>query len=89
MEQKTKELKKQQVAKRKSEELNQAKKVRDMIEENRRRVQLQSELLSKGKDLDPEYQRHLHRLTASGYTNIKDEMENFALQSDMVEDQEN
>jgi len=48
MEAKKKELMKQQVERRKAEELEGAKKARDMIDENRRRVQLQSELLAKG-----------------------------------------
>ena len=40
MDQKKKDLLRQQVDKRKAEELTRAKQARDMIDENRRRVQL-------------------------------------------------
>lgn len=64
--------------KRKAEEVTRAKKARDMIEENRRRVQLQSELLSKGQNLDPVYTEQLQKM-AQG-PNIDQEVQNFNFQ---------
>lgn len=73
MEAKKKELMRQQVEKRKLDEIERAQRARDMIDENRRRVQLQSELLKRGQDLDPVYRQHLHQVTGSNIVNIAQE----------------
>lgn len=79
-EEKKKALMKQQVEKRKAEEQNRAKKARDMIEENRRRVQLQSELVQKGAHLDPMYRNQLQGMTMNRQVDIQQQMESFYYQ---------
>lgn len=84
LEQRKKELQKQQIEKRKADAIQKAKAARDMIAENRKRVAIESELL-KNKSSDPAYRRKLQQVTARRGTDINKEMEDFALQREMVE----
>ena len=81
---KKKELLKQQVQKRKTEEFERARRARDMIEENRRRVQLQSQLLEKGPNLDAIYKNKLQGLAMRRQVDIEKQMEHFYYQQQLV-----
>jgi len=59
-----------------------------MIEENRKRVAIQSELNAKGPELDTFYRDHLHGLVKSKHINISEEMANFQLEQETVKLQE-
>ena len=55
-----------------------------MIEENRKKVALQSELLAKGEKLDGVYKKHLQALTNKRNVNLNEEMTNFQLEQETV-----
>lgn len=56
-----------------------------MIEENRRRVALQSELLQKGSNLDSVYRNKLQGMSMNRQGDIERQMENFYYQQQMVQ----
>lgn len=64
--------------------MQKAKAARDMIAENRKRVSIESELL-KNKNTDPAYRKKLQQVTGRRGTDINKEMEDYALQREMVE----
>mmetsp|Transcript_8323 Transcript_8323/g.12722 ORF Transcript_8323/g.12722 Transcript_8323/m.12722 type:complete len:145 (+) Transcript_8323:675-1109(+) len=74
---KKKELLRQQIEKRKMQEETRVQRVRNIIDENRRRIEFQSELVKSGHEMDANYRRQLQEMTSSNLTNIYEKIEDF------------
>ena len=85
MVEKKKELMRQQVEKRKNQEQNRASRAREVIEENRRRAQLEQELASKGQVQERNYQRLRDLSNANTTMGASDYTQNYSHQADMAQ----
>ena len=63
-EQRANELKRRQLESRKADEMSRHNRARNIIEENRIRVALQSELVANGEHLDPEYREQINSIVS-------------------------
>ena len=79
---------KEQIRKRRQDEFERQKKARDIVNENRHRIAIQSELVSRGAMIDPEYRKQLHQMILYRNSNVTEEMLNFHAMHEMVESPE-
>ena len=87
-EQRAEALKKKQMEIRRTDELKRHKNARNIIEENRVRVALQSELVGNQEFLDPEYRDQINCILGDQFGSIEEKMRVMNAQQSVIENNE-
>ena len=82
------ELKQRQLEQRKADEISRHQKARNIIEENRMRVALQSEMVANGDYLDQEYKDQINCILGDQFGSIDEKLRLMSAERDLVENDE-
>jgi len=77
-----------QIEQRKADEFSRYKKARNIIEENRIRVALQSELVGNGNYLDQEYKDQINCILGDQFGSIEEKMKVINAQQSLIQNNE-